>query len=239
MKRVRPLLMTLYAMLTALSLLAALTCLGVLRLSRDGAAYLGGFTRFADTSVSGVGREDYPALAAQLAAYFNKQAASPQVIVQRNGSPAPAYGEKELMHLAEVLDLFDTLQSAQNILWGCTAVFAAFLLLTGRHTDEKTGCRAVFYGLLLALLTLLGIALWAYADFYSFFYRLHQALFRSRLWLLDPQTDLLIQLMPESFFVHLAKRAALYPAPAIASIFTGMIFTGMRLIRFHATGKRK
>lgn len=247
MKRTQAALMSLFTLLMTLSLLLALTCCGVLHLSRDGAAYLSGFNRYADTAASGVTREDYPSLAAQLAAYFQGKVDSPQVAVQRFGVSSPAYNEKELQHLSEVLQLFQLLSGNQNILWGCTAAFAALLLLIDRLgrrrakplAYENSACKAVLLGLLLSMLMLLGLGLWAYFDFYSFFYRLHQLLFRSRLWLLDPQTDLLIQLMPEPFFIHLAKRAALYPAPAIAAVLTGMLLLLCQLIRFHAAGNEK
>ncbi len=247
MKRTQAALMSLFSLLMTLSLLFALTCCGVLRLARDGAVYLSGFNRYADTSASGVTRDDYPALARQLAAYFQGDAASPQVTVQRFGAPSPAYNEKELRHILEVLQLFQLLGRIKNILWGCAAAFAALLLLIDRLgrrrakslAYEKAACKAVLLGLLASMLALLGLGLWAYIDFYSFFYRLHQLLFRSRLWLLDPQTDLLIQLMPEPFFIHLAKRAALYPAPAIAAVLTSMLLLLCQLIRFHAAGKEK
>ena len=41
-------------------------------------------------------------------------------------------------------------------------------------------------------------------DFNSLFVLFHQVAFRNDLWLLDPQTDLLIRLMPIEFFISYA-----------------------------------
>ena len=45
------------------------------------------------------------------------------------------------------------------------------------------------------------IVIWAAVNFEGLFYAFHRLLFRNDLWLLDPQKDLLLQLMPLPFFV--------------------------------------
>ena len=53
----------------------------------------------------------------------------------------------------------------------------------------------------LALLVPLGaFAIWAAADFSGAFTFFHHLLFTNDLWLLDPQTDLLIRICPSSMF---------------------------------------
>ena len=49
------------------------------------------------------------------------------------------------------------------------------------------------------VLALLG---WGIADFDGLFVRFHQLSFANHLWLLNPRTDMLIRLMPTSFFVQ-------------------------------------
>ena len=48
-----------------------------------------------------------------------------------------------------------------------------------------------------------------FVDFSKYFVYFHLILFDNDLWILDPKTDLLIQMMPESFFVDMAIKIGL------------------------------
>ena len=43
-------------------------------------------------------------------------------------------------------------------------------------------------------------------DFHRYFMIFHEMFFTNDLWLLDPDTDLLIRMLPEGFFLDMAKR---------------------------------
>lgn len=47
---------------------------------------------------------------------------------------------------------------------------------------------------------------WALLDFNSLFVLMHRLLFTNDLWLMDPQTDLIISLMPQAFFTAMAGK---------------------------------
>ena len=73
-----------------------------------------------------------------------------------------------------------------------------------------------------SLVCLLGI--WILADFNGFWTTFHQVFFSNDLWLLNPYTDLMINLFPEAFFNHLVVRIILWflafyvPAALIAIV---------------------
>jgi len=54
------------------------------------------------------------------------------------------------------------------------------------------------------------LAIWAVVDFHSLFTLFHHMFFTNDLWLLNPKQDLLLQLMPTSFFIEYAARIGLY-----------------------------
>ena len=54
------------------------------------------------------------------------------------------------------------------------------------------------------LVPLGAFAAWAAVDFSSAFTFFHEVLFTNDLWLLDAQTDLLVRLLPEQFFIDIA-----------------------------------
>ena len=43
-------------------------------------------------------------------------------------------------------------------------------------------------------------------DFHRYFMIFHEIFFKNDLWLLDPDTDLLIRMLPEGFFLDMVKR---------------------------------
>lgn len=51
---------------------------------------------------------------------------------------------------------------------------------------------------------LAALMVWGAVDFDSLFILFHRLAFTNDLWLLNPETDLLIRLMPTDFFVHYA-----------------------------------
>ena len=74
-----------------------------------------------------------------------------------------------------------------------------FLKGARRHAFARSGLRV-----LRALCAITaGLALWAAFDFDRFFTLFHRIAFTNDLWLLNPRTDLLIRLMPESLFIDL------------------------------------
>ena len=66
-------------------------------------------------------------------------------------------------------------------------------------------------------------AVWAAVDFSSAFTFFHETLFTNDLWLLNPEIDLLLRLLPEQFFADIAAtiavRALAYMAAVPLAIF--------------------
>jgi integral membrane protein (TIGR01906 family) len=61
-------------------------------------------------------------------------------------------------------------------------------------------------GILLTGAVILFIAIWALADFNQFWTNFHLLFFDNDLWLLDPNTSIMINLFPGSFFFDLVTR---------------------------------
>ena len=65
-------------------------------------------------------------------------------------------------------------------------------------------------------------------DFDSAFNFFHEMLFTNDLWLLDPRTDLLIRICPQSMFMNMGLRIGLMSlawvlaVPALATLITAM-----------------
>lgn len=130
------------------------------------------------------------------------------------------FNERELTHMRDVLALFDLARTVRNVLLAAAVVLlaAGLWLSRGAHLT----CISLI-GLAALLVPLGAFALWAAVDFSSAFTFFHETLFTNDLWLLNPETDLLLRLLPEQFFADIAAtiavRALAYMAAVPLAIF--------------------
>ena len=141
-----------------------------------------------------------------------------------NGEPQPAFNERELSHLEDCYDLFALLRKVRRRL----IPWAVLLIVGGAYMmrDRRGVRRVAWLSPLILLIPLGAFALWAAIDFDAAFVFFHRALFDNDLWLLDPRTDLLIRICPESMFMEMGRAVALRGAailagvPALATLIT-------------------
>ena len=167
-----------------------------------------GFAACADTQAMNVPASQYDAIAQALSRYFAGKADTPQAQILKGGALASAFNEKELQHLSDVRRLFQSLRALGLILMIAVAalMLTACALAWRIRLTARTLARTVLLGWAGAMVLIGAVALWAAVDFNSLFVLLHRLLFSNELWLMDPQTDLIILLMPESFFVLLSAQ---------------------------------
>ena len=84
--------------------------------------------------------------------------------------------------------------------------------------QNKKARRAAWLSPLILLIPLGAFALWAAIDFDGAFVFFHRALFDNDLWLLDPATDLLIRICPESMFMAMGRMIALRGLAILAAV---------------------
>lgn len=166
----------LYAAGTALCLLLLLTvilCAAVTHLGRDGDLYARCFHAFADTRALGLPADAYDGIGRELGAYFSGEEVQ-----------FPYFNQRERTHLSDIRALFRLFDQA----WGLLIPAALLLFALARKPDPKgfllgCGLTAVLLGAFVAYIAL---------DFESAFLLMHRLLFTNDLWLLNPNTDLLI-----------------------------------------------
>lgn len=189
-------------------LLLALTCaLTVLTALIDG---LGGsaplmlslMQRHAPSASTGLPQEQYPAMAEMITDYLSGREHAFQFTFAQDGADYVCFHENEQQHMADCKALFN-LDRAVLML----AAFAAALLWGGAYAlrcFKRQVARGALWGCLMPIAAVAGLILWGAVDFDGLFVLFHRLSFANDLWLLNPQTDLLIRLMPTSFFVHYA-----------------------------------
>lgn len=121
--------------------------------------------------------------------------------------------EREQAHMRDVHALIQAAQRAAQLCVGIAAGLAVAAAWTGARLRRRR--RAVLLGGACAVVLLAIAACAACAGmrggFTPAFYRMHELLFTNDLWLMNPETDVLIRMMPQLLFeraaVSVAQRA--------------------------------
>jgi integral membrane protein (TIGR01906 family) len=138
------------------------------------------------------------------------------VTVEIHGVSREVFNERELTHMVDVRALFAALRTG---IW--VGALCLLLLLLSYIAVFKKKAGAVlcggFLGVVVFFVAFCGaVAIWAAIDFSSFWNTFHTVFFQNDLWQLDYRTDVLIQIMPEQFFVDFVVRIALWFAGVLA-----------------------
>ncbi len=131
-----------------------------------------------------------------------------------NGELRPVYGEREILHMIDVKALFKLNHRINTISIIVFIVILLTLLKTKTLNLHSLGrTLMITVGINLALLLILVILI--QSDFTQYFTYFHEIFFNNDLWLLDPKTEVLIQMMPEPFFIKAAIGIGLYYGTAL------------------------
>lgn len=150
------------------------------------------------------------------------------------GTKQMAFNSKEAAHMVDVKGLYQFALVLRNV---CLIIFAAGLIYL--LVQMKKGAftllsinymkMAIVFAVAFTMLTI-----WAYTDFNGFWTAFHKVAFRNDLWMLDPSTDLMINLFPEQFFLALVFRIVGMFAGIFILLFLGSyLFLRIRLNRLH------
>lgn len=116
------------------------------------------------------------------------------------------FNEREILHMRDVQVLFKYGFILKYIFIIVSILIIGFFLI--KREKDILGIymyKGLFLNWIIAVLLIVMI----YLDFNKYFTYFHKIFFTNDLWLLDPNTDLLIQMLPEEFFITMAKNIGL------------------------------
>ena len=154
-------------------------------------------THYAPPEDTGLPAEEYSPVVSMITRYLQGDEIPFQHIFTVDGTEYAAFNQKEQHHMADVQDLFQLCRFVAWLGWGIV-IFGG--LSARRRLDWRTFRRTLIA--ILAAVTIVFVL--ACIDFNSLFVLFHKVAFTNDLWLLNPQTDLLIRLMPIEFFISYA-----------------------------------
>ena len=131
-------------------------------------------------------------------------------------TPGDPFNEREMTHMKDCLGLFDLLRKVRGRLipWAILLIVGGAFLLQNRRRARL----CAWLSPLILVLPLGAFAVYAAMNFDAAFTLFHRMLFRNDLWLLDPRTDLLIRVCPESMFMHMGVRILIYSLIGILAV---------------------
>ena len=163
----------------------------------------------------------------EMMAFLRGKRENLHVYTTMGGEYREFFNDREIAHMEDVRGLFIGGLWLRRIGILITLCFASLAYFWGHKSAERTaalkrlipkslcvGTGAVFA----VALVLIGIIS---TDFTKYFIVFHKIFFNNNLWILDPRTDMLINIVPEGFFFDTAARIALVFAVIVVVFFVG------------------
>ena len=117
----------------------------------------------------------------------------------------PVYGEREIHHMVDVRDLFVAGKNIRN--FSALAFIILMVLMVFQDPLWKKNIWNLLFFTMIGNILFFGLlAILMYVDFNRYFVIFHLIFFDNDLWLLNPQTDTLIQMVPQPFFYNTAYK---------------------------------
>jgi len=159
--------------------------------------------------------EDLLTVTKEMMAYLRDNREDLHIFTNMGGEYREFFNEREIAHMVDVKELFIGGLWIRRLGILFTALFALGLYFWSRSDSSRKQTikdkvpyslclgTGIFFALALAIAGLVS------TNFHKYFFIFHYIFFDNDLWILNPATDMLINIVPEPFFVDTAVRIAL------------------------------
>jgi len=151
----------------------------------------------------GISEQDLERVTRLLINYMRGNTDNLNIIVRIHGQHRPFFSEIEIAHMIDVQDLFKIGFMIRNI---SLILFSATLLsgfLYKQRPVLKEYAKSFIYGTIALIASSFALSFIILRDFNTAFTIFHEIFFDNDLWLLDPNVDLLVNIVPLQFFIDL------------------------------------
>ena len=172
----------------------------------------------------------------EMMAYLRGDREDLHVMTTVGGESREFFNEREIAHMEDVRGLFI---GGMGLRTGALILAAVLIVLIALHRRKETLyvlARSFQIGSAIIAAAALILGLIMSTDFTRYFTIFHQIFFDNDLWILDPRTDLLINIVPEPFFVDTAARIGLLFGGSVLILFAACFLWLYRQKRNHAAG---
>jgi len=190
--------------------------------------FLEEYRKLDQASYMGMSTEDLVAATMNMIHYMQGKIDSIDLMVTVDGEQVSMFNDRERAHMVDVRALYLGWQTFQIIALVIAVIVlaAAFLLL--KKNALLPLCRGFLWGSGLLLLIVAALGVWVVLDFDAFWTAFHHLFFTNDLWMLDPYTSRMINMMPGELFydivVLIVVRFILPWVLLVIAAFTGKHF---------------
>lgn len=183
-----------------ISIVAVLSCFFLLfsfsteAVSQNQAYYVAQMEKNKIPDVTGKDMDSLSEISAALRAYLKK--GEGEIL-------APYFSASEIDHMVDVYALFKLMRMLTIFTLGIVAVS---LYTLSRRMGRKGALKMIGSSAIGILVVLSLFSVIVAMNFHAAWFKFHQIFFSNDLWLMDPEKDLMIQMLPEPFFFGMVKR---------------------------------
>ncbi len=160
--------------------------------------YQGAYKKYEIEEVTGKTENELLAISEDIILYLKNEGGSELL--------EPHFNEREVLHMVDVQDLFK-LKTGIKYLSIVSLILGIAYYISKKETLYLSGFIVKFFFGFYALVALLvGLVSLNFSRSFIIF---HHIFFDNDLWILNPKTDLMIQMLPEGFFLDIAIRAVI------------------------------
>ena len=179
--------------------------------------FLREYTKIGNAHAMGMSAEDLTAATMQMMNYMEGRVRAIDIEVTVHGERVSMFNEREVLHLVDVRVLYLVWRTLAFLFLALYAAMLVYLLFR-KQIAFVPRAFLVAAGLFVVLLITLSVL--ALVDFDAFWTTFHHIFFTNDLWLLDPATSRMINMMPLQLFFDIVMQIILRFAVPFAAVIT-------------------
>jgi integral membrane protein (TIGR01906 family) len=149
---------------------------------------------------TGIERDELIRASSEIRAYFNNDADTLSIMVREGGREVSLFNPRETAHMEDVKDRFRAVNRAQEFTVIYILGYIAVVGLWAREVSLRGLATQIAIGSLICVFAIGAIGAFGAAGFDSAWEDFHELMFSNDFWLLNPNTDRLIQIFPPAFW---------------------------------------
>lgn len=205
--------MTNYAIgfLISLFIFPILLVTGIELVTYDQTFYAGQYKRLNTSEEIGMTSEELIRVTKELTDYIRGRLDTmDQIEADINGVTRPVFNEREKEHMVDVRALFRFASNVRNIsLLSLICLFIILFYLSNKKPWKYFSAAYLVTAASLLLILIAAVPI-VKSNFTYYWDQFHYLFFDNDLWILNPETDIMIQMVPEPFFYSAVFRVLAY-----------------------------
>lgn len=208
-------------LLISILLFPILLVIGIQLVTFDQNFYAQQYERLNTAERIGMSDEDLKRVTLQLTDYIRGRRDSlDRITAEIDGVQRQVFNEREITHMLDVKELFQFAVKVRNAAFSSVVILLIFLyFLSSRRPLRYLAASYLAAAGLLLFLLVIAVPI-IQSNFTYYWDQFHYLFFDNDLWILNPETDIMIQMVPEPFFNQAVLRVISYSG-------TGVVLLGL------------